>query len=342
MSQHFGNKMGGLLRLFVNVKQCKNEPSSCIEPDLAARKIKLKQVFIYINSEIKILLLKLLLKEKLDSSDKKDHLDDLRVILKYLQSRQKINKSRELALITNLTEKKIKELEQLPDLVISHKNKMPLGGGGKSLSNLFGKCFGRGCSSKPSSPGAAAGPSPSAQVKKSNSSSSSGNLGGLGAVSGKPSSPHASADSAKVKKNSRKSSSRGATDYMNVLKQARDEAHKLGLKNVVNKADLFITEAELKEALKVLDKDADDDELTTEDNSYIDSLWDEMYPKKNSKHPAESVIVGGGRRRSGRGRSMRKRHTKRHTKRPTRKMRVTMRRVRRTRNRRGGQACARI
>jgi hypothetical protein len=335
MSQHFGNKMGGLLRLFVNVKQCKNEPSSCTEPDLAARKIKLKQVFIYINSEIKILLLKLLLKEKLDSSDKKDHLDDLRVILKYLQSRQKINKSRELALITNLTEKKIKELEQLPDLVISHRNKMPLGGGG------FMKCFGKKCS-KHSSPGAAAGPSPSAQVKKSNSSSS-GNLGGLGAVTGKrssphvsaASSPHASADSAKGKKSSRKSSSHGFTAYKKVLNEARDAAVQLGLNDVVNQADEFITEAELKEALKVLDEDADDDELTTEDNKYLDGLWEEI---KNSKHPAKSVNVSGGGRRSGRGRSMRKRHTKR----PTQKRRVTMRRVRRARNRRGGQACAKF
>jgi hypothetical protein len=273
------------------------------------------------------LLLVVLNKKQLDGSDKKEYLDDLRAILTYLQYRQTINKSEKLARIVRLTEKKIKELEQLPDLVISHRNKMPLGGGGFMM-----KCFGRGCSSKHSSPGAAAGPSPSAQVKKSNSSSS-GNLGGLGAVSGKPSSPHASTDSAKGKKSSRKSSSHRFTAYKKVLNEARDAAAQLGLDEVVNQADEFITEAELKEALKGALPDAE--ELTEEDNKYLDGLWEEI---KNSKHPAKSVNVGGGGRRSGRGRSMRKRHTKR----PTQKRRVTMRRVRRARNRRGGQACAKF
>ena len=269
-------------------------------------------------------------------------MDDLRAILIYLRYRQTINKSEKLARIVRLTEKKIKELEQVPNLVISHTNKMPLGGGGK-FGKYFRKCFGKECSSEPSSPGAAAGPSPPTNVKRSNSSSSSGNLGGLGAVSGKPSSPHASADSsphasadsAKGKKSSRKSSSHGLTAYKNVLKEARDAAAQLGLKDVVNQADLFITEAELNDSLKGALPDAD--VLTEEDLKILQDLQD-ILNKESESESAKSVNVGGGRRRSRRGRSMRKRHTKR----PTRKMRVTMRRVRRTRNRRGGQACARI
>ena len=326
MSQHFGNKIGGLTKLREEIDECKKKTPPCTQIQLRSLNLRLKGVVKYIYGEMVQLLLVVLNKKQLDGSDKKEYLDDLRAILTYLQYRQTINKSEKLSRIVRLTEKKIKELEQLPDLVISHRNKMPLGGGG------FMKCFGRGCSSKPSSPGAAAGPSPSAQVKKSNSSSS-GNLGGLGAVSGKRSSPHASTDSAKGKKSSRKSSSHGFTAYKKVLNEARDAAVQLGLDDVVNQADEFITEAELKEALKGALPDAE--ELTEEDNKYLDGLWEEI---KNSKHPAKSVNVGGGRRRSGRGRSMRKRHTKR----PTQKMRVTMRRVRRARNRRGGQACAKF